>query len=145
MPANCAASNTAAGPAQAELVGPIPQRGSHLVGQRVTTAREVAGRLTEEHRGGGGPHQPGAVRLVERIQQEQPFLGGIGGENIAFSGVDGGNSGLRQRGLATLASLPDSTMTATSPAWILFPSKVGYWPAGLRHQRQDLPEMCRRS
>ena len=64
--------------ALAGVIGPLPQRLGDAVGQRVTAVDEVFGGLAEEHRRRGGPHHAGAVRLVERLQQAQPVLGGLG-------------------------------------------------------------------
>jgi len=38
--------------------------------------------------------------LVERLQQIEPVLGGLGGEHVGIPGVDRGDTGLAQRGVA---------------------------------------------
>ena len=87
----------AAGP---QVVGPGPERLPDPVGQRVAAGVQAGGGLPEEHRGRRGPHQPGAVRLLERLQQAQPVPGRLRGEDVEVAGVDRRDAGLGQR-LAT--------------------------------------------
>ena len=56
-------------PALAGVVRPLPQGFGYAIGQRMTFGSKAFRGLTEEHRGGGGAHHAGAVRLVERFQE----------------------------------------------------------------------------
>ena len=97
-------------PAVAGVVGPLPDGVRDAVGQRITLIRKLFGGMAEEHRGGDGAHQSGAVRLVERLQQGQPVVAGIGGEDVGIPRVDGRYSRLDQSveaGAGILALLDD--------------------------------------
>ena len=50
------------------MVGPLANRVGDPVGQLVALGGKGFRGLAEEHRRGGGAHQSGAVRLVERLQ-----------------------------------------------------------------------------
>ena len=87
-------------PASTQVVGPGPQRLADPVGEVVATGVQAGGGLAEEHRGRRRAHQPGAVRLLERLEQAQPVLRRLRGEDVEVAGVDGRDAGLGQR-LAT--------------------------------------------
>ena len=80
--------------------------------------------LAEEHRGRRGPHQPAAVRLLERLEQAQPVRGRRRGEDVGVAGVDGGDAASASASRQTRASRCASTITATSPARTGRPSYV---------------------
>ena len=84
-------------PALAGVPGPAAQLLGHPVGQRITACGKGFGRLAEEQRRRRGAHQPGPVRLVERLQQAQPVVCGAGGEHVRVPGVDRRDPGLGQR------------------------------------------------
>ena len=79
------------------MTRPLPQRLRDVVGQLVAALDEIVGRLAEEHRRRGGAHHAGTVRLVERLQQAQPVLGGVGVEDVGVAGVHRGDVCLAQR------------------------------------------------
>ncbi len=56
-------------PPLAGVVRPLPQGLCDAIGERIAAAGKIVGGLAEEHRRGGGAHDPGAMRLVERLQQ----------------------------------------------------------------------------
>ena len=87
-------------PAGTQVVGPGPQRLADPVGEVVATGVQAGGGLAEEHRGRRRADQPGAVRLLERLEQAEPVLGRLRGEDVEVAGVDGRDAGLGQR-LAT--------------------------------------------
>ncbi len=81
----------------AGVTGPLPQRFRDPVRQRVTARGQRLRRHAEEHRRRGGPHHPGTVRLVERLQQAQPVLGGVRPEDVGVAGVDRRDACFNQR------------------------------------------------
>ncbi len=84
-------------PAFPGMRGPFPQRVRNPIGQRITAGRKRFRGLAEEHRRRGGVDHPGAVRLVERLQQTQPVFGGLRGEHVGVAGVDRRNARIAQR------------------------------------------------
>ncbi len=77
MPASCAASKIAASP-RSRADRPSPARSLRSCRSARRRRRPVLGGLAEEHRRRGGAHHPGAMRLVERLEQGQPVVGGLG-------------------------------------------------------------------
>jgi len=77
--------------------GPFAQRVCNPVGQPITSGGNRFRGFAEEHRRRGGMHHPGAVRLVERLQQTQPIFGGFGGEHVGVAGVDRRNARVAER------------------------------------------------
>ena len=145
MPRSRAASNTAATPHFAGVVGPLPDGLGDAVGQRITAGGKVFGGLAEEHRRRGRAHHPGAVRLVERLQQGQPVVAGVGGEDVGVAGVDGGDAGVGQRARSTpgrpCASRRSPRYRRPRPARR---RRWPRWPAARRCRRPD-PGRCRRA
>ena len=92
------------------VIGPLPQPVRDLVGQRITMQCQILRGLAKEHRGGCRAHQPGPVWLVERLQQAQPVVGGLGGKHIGIPGVHRRDTGCTQRvvaGSGVLVGLDD--------------------------------------
>ena len=79
------------------VVGPLAQRVGDAIGQRVTLGGKGFGGLAEEHRRRRRAHQPGAVRLVECLQQAQPVVGRRRAEHVGVAGVHGGDARGGQR------------------------------------------------
>ena len=75
------------------VVGPLADGLGNPVGQFVTLFGEVRGGVAEEHGAGRRPDHPGAVRLVEGLQQSQPIGCGLGAEKVGIPGVDGRDAG----------------------------------------------------
>ena len=113
-------------PALAGVVRPTPATCSAtLIGQLIALGGKLFRGLAEEHRRRGGAHHPGAVRLVERLQQRQPIVGGLRLEHVGVAGVDRRNPGVGQRPVAGRARpCAVSTITAMSRARSGWPSKV---------------------
>ena len=126
IPATCAASSTAATPRARSEVGPARAASRPIRSVSASPPACEAGRgLADEHRGRRGPHQAGAVRLLERLEQAQPVVGGLRGEDVGVAGVDRRDAGRGQRVADRPARrLCASTITATSPARTGRPSYV---------------------
>ena len=79
------------------MVGPLPEGVGDTVGQRIPVGGKLFGGVPEEHRRRGRANHPGPVRLVERLQQGQPVVAGVGGEDVRVTGVDRRDAGVGQR------------------------------------------------
>ena len=97
MPLSCAASKIAATPRSRAWPAHSRSVSATPVGQRVAALDKGLGGLAEEHRRRGGAHHARAVRLVERLQQAQPVLGGLGVEHVGVAGVHRRDAGVGQR------------------------------------------------
>ena len=79
--------------ALAGMAGPLPQR----LGDRGRSARrrrrQASSAVSPKNIVAAAARtMPGAVRLVERLQQAQPVLGGVGAEDVGVAGVHRGDA-----------------------------------------------------
>ena len=81
----------------AGVIGPLTQGVGDPIGQRVTLGGKGFGGLAEEHGRRRRPHQPGAVRLIECLQQAQPVVGRRRAEDVGVAGVHRGDARGGQR------------------------------------------------
>ena len=112
-------------PAFPGVVGPLPERLGDSSVKRVALVPRGLRRSCRRTSWWPRPAPARtAVRLVERLQQAQPVVGGVGAEDVGVAGVYRGDPRCGQRVEAAPPSLGFSTMTAMSPAWSGSPSNV---------------------
>ena len=68
------------------MVGPLADGLGHPVGERIALFGEILGGVAEEHGAGRRPDQPGAMRLIEGLEQGQPVGCGVGAEEVGIPG-----------------------------------------------------------